>query len=180
MNKKKNKEDVSRYSLRISPILLDKLGYIAEYEGRTKNKEIEHIIKKHIEEFEKKHEKIELEEKKQPYKIGCFLHIQFLKLPRETHVVCRENPAVQVIQYPRIARKFKFQPVRIQRLIIKAASPVVPVVFRPAVFPVAGKRVPDIREMRPYLMRPPRQQFDLDERHIIFFFQDFIFCLYDF
>ena len=33
---------------------LDKIGYIAEYEGRTKNKEIEQLIKKRIAEFEEK------------------------------------------------------------------------------------------------------------------------------
>lgn len=30
------KEPLSRYSLRIPPLLLEKFGYIAEYEGRTK------------------------------------------------------------------------------------------------------------------------------------------------
>ena len=49
------KEELPRYTLRIPQILLDKLGYIADYEGRTKNKEIEQIIKKRIAEFEKEH-----------------------------------------------------------------------------------------------------------------------------
>ena len=40
--------NLSRYTLRISKQLLDKLGYIAEYEGRTKNKELEQMIKKRI------------------------------------------------------------------------------------------------------------------------------------
>ena len=48
-----------RYTLRVSQLLLDKLSYIAEYEGRTKNKEIEQLIKKRIEEFEKDHGKID-------------------------------------------------------------------------------------------------------------------------
>lgn len=47
------KDNLVRYSLRIEGTLLDKLGYIAEYEGRTKNKEIEQLIKKRIAEFEK-------------------------------------------------------------------------------------------------------------------------------
>ena len=34
---------------------LDKLGYIAEYEGRSKNKEIERLIIKRIAEFEAEH-----------------------------------------------------------------------------------------------------------------------------
>ena len=52
---------LSRYTLRISKQLLDKLGYIAEYEGRTKNKELEQMIKKRILEFEKEHGKIEIQ-----------------------------------------------------------------------------------------------------------------------
>ena len=54
------KDSVSRYTLRISQLMLDKLGYIAEYEGRTKNKELEQMIKKRIIEFEKQNGKIEL------------------------------------------------------------------------------------------------------------------------
>ena len=49
------KDNLPRYTLRISQTLLDKLGYIAEYEGRTKNKEIEQLIKKRIAEFEAVH-----------------------------------------------------------------------------------------------------------------------------
>lgn len=30
------KDNLSRYTLRVDMALLDKLGYIAEYEGRTK------------------------------------------------------------------------------------------------------------------------------------------------
>ena len=49
-----------RYTLRIPQILLDKLGFIAEYEGRTKNREIEQLIKRRISEFEEIHGSIEL------------------------------------------------------------------------------------------------------------------------
>ena len=38
----------SRYTLRTDPVLLEKLGYIAEYEGRTKNRELEQMIKRRI------------------------------------------------------------------------------------------------------------------------------------
>lgn len=54
------KENLSRYTLRINRILLDKFGYIAEYEDRTKNKELEQMIKKRIAEFQKTNGKIEL------------------------------------------------------------------------------------------------------------------------
>lgn len=45
----------SRYTLRTDPVLLEKLGYIAEYEGRTKNRELEQIIKRRIAAFEQEH-----------------------------------------------------------------------------------------------------------------------------
>jgi predicted DNA-binding protein len=54
------KDILSRYTLRVEQELLDKLGYIAEYEGRTKNRELEQMIKKRISEFENEHGKIEL------------------------------------------------------------------------------------------------------------------------
>ena len=52
------RDDKSRYTLRVSPELLEKLGYIAEYEGRTKNRELEQMIKKRIADFEKEHGEI--------------------------------------------------------------------------------------------------------------------------
>lgn len=48
-------DNKSRYTLRIDPALLEKLGYIAEYEGRTKNRELEQMIKRRIEGFEQAH-----------------------------------------------------------------------------------------------------------------------------
>ena len=47
-------DDVCRFTLRTSAELLDKLGYIAEYNGRTKNKEIERMIKARVAAFEEK------------------------------------------------------------------------------------------------------------------------------
>lgn len=51
-----------RYTLRTSPEILYKVGYIANFEGRTKNKEIEFILKKHIDEFERQYGEIPLPE----------------------------------------------------------------------------------------------------------------------
>ena len=45
------KDNLPRYTLRINPVLLDKIAYIAESEGRSKNREIEetcHIGKWHV------------------------------------------------------------------------------------------------------------------------------------
>ncbi|HAN22137.1 MAG: TraY domain-containing protein [Clostridiales bacterium GWF2_36_10] len=49
------KDNLPRYTMRINRILLDKLHYIAEYEGRTTNKELEQMIKHRIKEFEQYH-----------------------------------------------------------------------------------------------------------------------------
>ncbi len=44
-----------RYTMRIERHLLDRLQYIAKYEGRTANKQLEQLVKKCIAEFEKNH-----------------------------------------------------------------------------------------------------------------------------
>ena len=49
----------SRFTLRVPSELLDKFGYIAEYEGRTKNKELERMIKARVAEFESRFGPIE-------------------------------------------------------------------------------------------------------------------------
>jgi hypothetical protein len=54
----KMKDNLPRFTLRIEKILLDKLAYISESEGRTKNKEIEQLIKKRIAEYESLHGEI--------------------------------------------------------------------------------------------------------------------------
>ncbi len=49
-----------RYTLRIDRLLFQKFRYIAEYEGRSANKEIEQYLKKRVAEFEHLHGKIEV------------------------------------------------------------------------------------------------------------------------
>ena len=56
-------KNIARFTLRVSPLLLEKLEYIADFEGRTKNRELEQMIKHRIAQFEHEHGKIELEEK---------------------------------------------------------------------------------------------------------------------
>lgn len=50
------------YALRIPVETMDKLKYIATYNGRSANKEIEQLILRHIAQFESTHGKIELED----------------------------------------------------------------------------------------------------------------------
>ena len=57
------KDSLPRYTLRIPQELLDKLAYIAAYEGRTKNKELEQLVKKRIAEFETVHGTIDVQQK---------------------------------------------------------------------------------------------------------------------
>ena len=52
------KDTQSRFTLRTDAELLDKLGYIAAFEGRTKNKELIQMIKERISSFEKLNGKI--------------------------------------------------------------------------------------------------------------------------
>lgn len=53
-----------RYTLRIDRILFQKFKYVAEYEGRSANKEIEQMIKKRVTEFEDENEEIILTDNK--------------------------------------------------------------------------------------------------------------------
>ena len=53
------KDNKTRYTLRMDAQQLEKLQYIAEYEGRTKNGQLVYMVNRLIEEFEKKHGPIE-------------------------------------------------------------------------------------------------------------------------
>lgn len=48
------------YALRIPSATMDKLKYIAEYNGRSANKEIEQLILSHIHDWENAHGPIDL------------------------------------------------------------------------------------------------------------------------
>ena len=52
---------IARYTIRVPKELLTKVGYIAEYNGRTKNKELEQMIKARISAFEQKVGEIHIE-----------------------------------------------------------------------------------------------------------------------
>lgn len=61
------KDNLARYTFRVSPNLLNKLHYVAEADGRSVNKELEWLVRQYVEEFEKKHGKIETDD---PYDKG--------------------------------------------------------------------------------------------------------------
>ena len=52
----------SRFTLRIHPLIMAKMKYIAEMNGRSVNKEIEQILKWVIDDFESKRGRIHIEE----------------------------------------------------------------------------------------------------------------------
>lgn len=49
---------ISKFTIRINTIILKKFRYIAEYNGRSANREIEVLLKNYIAEFESVHGKI--------------------------------------------------------------------------------------------------------------------------
>ena len=55
----KTEDNKSRYPLRIDREPLDKQGSLAEWEGRTKNGQLVHMIRRRIAAFEKEHGPIE-------------------------------------------------------------------------------------------------------------------------
>lgn len=52
---------LQKFTLRIPAQIIDKLKYVADHNGRSANREIEHIIQKHIEDWEAIHGPIPLE-----------------------------------------------------------------------------------------------------------------------
>ena len=55
-------DKIARFTLRVPKELLDQIGYIAKYNGRTKNKELEQMIKARINAFEQKFGEITTEQ----------------------------------------------------------------------------------------------------------------------
>ena len=55
------RSDLSKFTLRTDPELLKKFRFVADYNARSANRELEVLMKKHVNEFEKKHGKITFE-----------------------------------------------------------------------------------------------------------------------
>ena len=55
-------QKMSKFTVRVNEETLQKFRYVAEYNARSANRELEFLMKRHIAEFEKKHEKIILNE----------------------------------------------------------------------------------------------------------------------
>lgn len=50
--------EITKFTLRVEPELLKKFRFVAEYNARSANRELEIIMKRHIVEFEEKNGKI--------------------------------------------------------------------------------------------------------------------------
>lgn len=50
--------DMAKFTLRTDSEILRKFRYVADYNARSANRELEVLMKRHIAEFEKKHGKI--------------------------------------------------------------------------------------------------------------------------
>ena len=59
------KSELPHFTLRVPQELLDKLEYIAKSEARSKNGELEYMIRKRIQEFEAEHGPIRLKDLQQ-------------------------------------------------------------------------------------------------------------------
>lgn len=53
--------DLSKFTVRTNSELLKKFRFVADYNARSANREIEVLMKKHIAEFEKEHGEIKFE-----------------------------------------------------------------------------------------------------------------------
>ena len=60
MEKNPSKNDNAKFTLRVDPVLLAKFKYVAEYNARSANRELEMLMRNRIEQFEKQKGKIEL------------------------------------------------------------------------------------------------------------------------
>ena len=56
----------ARFTLRIHPLVMEKMKYIAESNGRSVNKEIEQILKWVIDDYENRRGRIHVDEQDQP------------------------------------------------------------------------------------------------------------------
>lgn len=54
--------DKSKFTLRVDPDLLKKFHFVAEYNARSANREMEVLMKRYVAEFEKLHGKIDAPE----------------------------------------------------------------------------------------------------------------------
>ncbi len=53
--------NLPQFTIRIQPKLLKKIRYIAEYNARSANREVELLIRTHVNNFEKKHGEIKFD-----------------------------------------------------------------------------------------------------------------------
>ncbi|MBO5253581.1 MAG: hypothetical protein J6C51_06540 [Clostridia bacterium] len=60
MEKKPVKNENAKFTLRVDPVLLAKFKYVAEYNARSANRELEMLMRNRVKQFETQKGKIEL------------------------------------------------------------------------------------------------------------------------
>ena len=60
-------DNILRYTLRVNRTLFQKFRYVADYEGRSANREIEQYIKQRVKSFEEEHGEIASNEESIPF-----------------------------------------------------------------------------------------------------------------
>lgn len=53
--------NLPQFTIRIDPVALKKIRYVAEYNARSANREVEVLIREHIKNFEKEHGEIKFD-----------------------------------------------------------------------------------------------------------------------
>lgn len=59
--------DEARFSLRIHPVIMEKMKFIAKNNGRSLNREIEQILKWVVDDYERKCGRIDINAKHDPF-----------------------------------------------------------------------------------------------------------------
>ncbi|WP_195637795.1 hypothetical protein [Enterocloster bolteae] len=54
-------DNIAKFTIRTEPELLKKFRFVADYNARSANRELEVLMKKHVAEFENKHGKIDIQ-----------------------------------------------------------------------------------------------------------------------
>lgn len=68
-------DNILRYTLRVNRTLFQKFRYVADYEGRSANREIEQYIKQRVKSFEEEHGEIEVKKIKHTHRLTPFRSI---------------------------------------------------------------------------------------------------------
>lgn len=88
-------DNILRYTLRVNRTLFQKFRYVADYEGRSANREIEQYIKQRVKSFEEEHGEIEVKKIKHTHRLTPFRSIServFFNQTKQFSIYTRNFP----------------------------------------------------------------------------------------